>query len=148
MRARSVPYKRPYYVALFYSALFYLSCLATLSAFAGFLLNAEKFSAYLLAGCLLSSVILWFIGFLKRRHVRCALCQGTPYVDTGARYHSDASKLPVMNYGQSNLVRSLVTLRFRCMFCGTAYDFLKPSSQKHTQYYAPGSPNHKTSAKK
>ncbi|MDB4508295.1 hypothetical protein N9051_01795 [Akkermansiaceae bacterium] len=72
------------------------------------------------------TLILWFISLFKRRKARCPLCKGTSFLNTGAHVHEKATKLPLLNHGQSNMISTIFGQRFRSMYCGMPYDFLKP----------------------
>ena len=66
----------------------------------------------------------------SRRSARCPLCKGTPYLNTGALTHRNATRLFPLNHGTSALLSSLITQRFRCMYCGTRFDLLKRRSSR------------------
>ena len=125
-RARSVPYKRPFVVAIFLSVLFYLALIGALAALGAFMIQQNKTSATLLVALGGISSFLWLISFFKRRACHCPLCKGTPYLDSGAHYHTKAVRFFPLNHGTSNVVRSFVRQQFRCQFCGTPFDLLKP----------------------
>lgn len=129
-RPRSVPYKRSLIVALLWTLAFYASFFASIIITVIFVVIGTKMAANLFAGAIGLTLFLWFVSFLKRRRAHCALCQGTPYLDTGAHIHRDAQKIPLLNHGHSNVIYSTLTLHYRCMYCGTPYDFLKKSSNK------------------
>ena len=127
-RARSVPYKRPLVKALIFTTIFYASVVAMLVAVVVYMMEPESHAAMLFGGLAGLTLFTWLLSFFARRKAKCMLCQGTPYLDSGAHVHQKAWKLPVLNYGNTNVLRSLFTLHFRCMFCGTLYDYLKPVS--------------------
>lgn len=129
-RDRSVPHKRPFAIALVLAALHYLSLVATAAAMFMFILRGDGLSAKLLAGTVILSTFTWVLSFLKRRTARCPLCKGTPYLESGAETHRKATRIFPLNHGTSAIVSSLFTQRFRCMFCGTRYDLLKPSTKR------------------
>ncbi|NNC87421.1 MAG: hypothetical protein HKN82_03045 [Akkermansiaceae bacterium] len=124
-RARSVPNRRPFVGALLFSVVFYLSLVATVGSLFAVILLATKASAIAFGVCIGINVFTWLISYLKRRGASCPLCKGTPYVDTGAHKHIKAERLFPLNYGTSNLLRSLFVQRFRCPYCGTPFDMLK-----------------------
>ena len=72
--------------------------------------------------------VTWFVAFLRRRSVRCPLCKGTPLLDSRASRHVKARRLPPFNHGTTAVLGVIFTQRFRCMYCGTPYDMLKPRS--------------------
>lgn len=125
-RARSVPFPRPYIKAAFITSLFFLSVVAfvTLAVIYGSLQTAQ--SAYMVVASLLICVGFWTVSIFARRAARCPLCQGTPYFDSGAHKHEKATKLPIVNHGTSNVIRTIANQSFRCMYCGQPYDLLKP----------------------
>ena len=125
-RARSVPFKKHFVSAVFFGGLFYLLLLAALTSIAVYVKLQSKLSVMVLLGCMGLAIFVWIIGLFKRRSACCPLCKGTPYLNTGAHLHEKAYKLPVLNHGNTNMVRTIFTQRFRCMYCGTPYDFLKP----------------------
>ena len=86
-------------------------------------------AAILVISTLIATPLLWIISLLKRRSARCPLCRGTPYLDSGAHKHVKATKLPMFNFGTSNLLRTIFTHTFRCMFCGQLFDFHKKASR-------------------
>lgn len=129
-RARSVPYKKPLIVALLWTLLFYTFFMATILAMIIFIFVGTKPAAHLFAFTSVLALFLWFVSFLKRRRAHCALCQGTPFLDTGAHIHLEARKIPLLNHGHSNVISAVFTLQYRCMYCGTPYDFLKKSGNK------------------
>ena len=128
-RARSVPFKKPYILALLVSALFYLALIGTAAALFAFMAIPDKHSASLLIGFGGFSAFLWLFSFFKRRNCICPLCKGTPYVDNSALRHEKAFRFFPLNYGTSNVIRSMARQHFRCQFCGTPYDLLKPFSK-------------------
>ena len=139
-RARSVPVKGPYIVALVMSACFYLALIGTTAALFAFMVLQSKNAAVLLIAFAASSAFLWFCSFLKRRNCRCPLCKGTPLLDNSAHRHKKALRFYPLNHGTSNVVRALVRQHFRCQYCGTPFDLLKPVSRRHVREQAPAPP--------
>ena len=127
-RARSVPFKRPFLIAVAITSVYYLFTLGALTALAGFIVLRTKEAAYTLIGLVAVALLIWTISPVKRRDARCPLCKGSPYLNTGAHLHEKATKLPILNHGHSNVFRTIFAQNFRCMYCGTPYDFLKPVS--------------------
>ena len=125
-RARSVPFKKPFLIASAFGGLFYILLIAVLTSVGMYAKLQSKLSVAVLLGCLGLAIFVWIIGLFKRRSACCPLCKGTPYLNTGAHLHEKAYKLPLLNHGNTNIVRTIFTQRFRCMYCGTPYDFLKP----------------------
>lgn len=79
----------------------------------------------LITGGLIFSGVMWIIGVFKRRSAYCPLCRGTPLINSQARVHTRATRLPPFNHGFTALLSILATHRFRCMYCGTDYDLFK-----------------------
>jgi hypothetical protein len=125
-RAQSVPYKKPFIYAAFLGGACYLLILGVLTSIGVYLHQGTKLSAVFLLGILTLTIFVWIIGLIKRRSAWCPLCKGTPFLHSGANLHEKAYKLPLLNHGNTNMVRTIFTQRFRCMYCGTPYDFLKP----------------------
>ena len=136
-RARSVPYKRPYVVALVLSASFYLALIGTGAALFAFMALQSRNSASLLIGFAGFSAFLWLCSFLKRRTCHCPLCKGTPLLDNSAHRHEKAVRFFPLNYGTSNVIRALVRQHFRCQYCGTPFDLLKPIKKTQEVHVAP-----------
>jgi hypothetical protein len=129
-RDRSVPHKRPFALALLATGVHYLALLVLLGAVLLFVIRRDLPGAQVLGAAAAFCGLSWVIAFMKRRAARCPLCKGTPYLDTGARTHRKATRIPPFNHGTSAVLSSLFTQRFRCMFCGSRYDLLKPSSSR------------------
>lgn len=127
---RSVPYRRPIVSALLFCYLHYLSLVVVAAALVLVVARQDPLSAQVLAAAVLFTGLTWFIAFFKRRGARCPLCKGTPFLDSGALVSPKAARVFPLNFGQTAILSSLFSQRFRCMYCGTRYDLLKtPSSQ-------------------
>ncbi|MGJ8697247.1 MAG: hypothetical protein ACSHYF_13095 [Verrucomicrobiaceae bacterium] len=113
-------------MAATYMAILYLLLVALLTSAAVYAVVQTKASAYLLVAIMAATLLTWCASLFKRREARCPLCKGTPLLNTGAHLHEKAYKLPLLNHGNTNAVRTIFTQRLRCMYCGTPYDFLKP----------------------
>ena len=110
-------------------ALHFLCLIFTLTAAAVFFTDhSELASRFLLAG-MAASVASWLLAFIKRRGVYCPLCKGTPLVNSGARPHAKAWRIPPLNQGTSAMLSLLASQRFRCMYCGETFDLMKPSNR-------------------
>ena len=138
-RARSVPYRRTYVISVLLCALFYLSVVGALSTLVVTIRDRSLPMAGLLAFLVILSGIFWFLSFLKRRTATCPLCKGTPLLDTRALKHEKAVRFFPLNYGTTNVLRIMARLQFRCHFCGTPFDLLKPI-HGHGDHQAPGEP--------
>lgn len=132
-RDRSVPHKRPLIKMLLLVAMHYLTLVGLAAALILLALREDALSAKLVGGALGAAGISWVWCFMKRRNVRCPLCRGTPFLNTGARTHRKATRLFPLNHGSTAMLSSLFTQRFRCMYCGTRYDLLKRHSSRHSQ---------------
>ena len=125
-RARSVPFKRPFLVAAVITSIMYLMLLSTITAGVCYAILQTTKPAFVMIGFAGATLFFWFISLFKRREARCPLCKGTPYLNTGAHLHEKATKLPLLNHGNTNVISTIFGQRLRCMYCGTPYDFLKP----------------------
>lgn len=128
-RARSVPSARPFRVAVCFAALHYLGLIATATVLAGFFMQPSLTASRLLVAGLAFCAVSWLIAYFKRRAVHCPLCKGTPLVNSGALPHSRAWRLRPFNHGVSAVFSILATQKFRCMYCGSDYDLLKPRTR-------------------
>jgi hypothetical protein len=117
-RARSLPSARPFRVAVFFTSLHYLAVVATLSALGMVLTHPSQLASGFFVGGLVASAITW-------------LCRGTPLLNTGAHTHARAWRFFPLNHGTTAVVSIMCCQRFRCMYCGSDYDLLKPSSRLH-----------------
>lgn len=137
-RCRSVPYRTPYYFALFWTILHVFCVISTLMMVVLFFLNHQQangfnFKRYIIAGAI-SSLVTLIISYSRRRAARCPLCIGTPLMNTGALTHKRSTTIGPLNEGYSALVSIAFTQKFRCMYCGTRYDLLKSThKKKHRQ---------------
>jgi len=124
-RARSLPHKYYYQLSIFWMVILYLIFFCIIAAGVGFALDSRSNNAYLLIGLVFSAVPVWIIGYVVRKKATCPLCKGTPMLDSQASKHVKAFRIPPLNYGNTNIVRALITRRFRCHFCGSPFDMLK-----------------------
>ncbi|MBK1829865.1 hypothetical protein JIN77_03955 [Verrucomicrobiaceae bacterium R5-34] len=132
-RDRSVPYKKPYVLAVLATLLFYLLILAVGTAALAFALTAQEGqtrNAYLIAGLLAATAFTWLVAYLLRRRATCPLCKCTPLLDNLALKHQKARKIWPLNYGNSAVLSILCTQRMRCMYCGTPFDILKVKNKE------------------
>lgn len=125
-RARSLPNSRPFRVAVFFACIHYLGVIACATAFGAFLAKPGMAASRILVVGIAFSAISWLISFFKRRSVFCPLCKGTPLINSGARTHSRARRLLPLNHGTTAMLSILATQKFRCMYCGSDFDLLKP----------------------
>lgn len=128
-RARSLPSARPFRVAVFFSALQYLGLIVIVTALACFIAGTSRGASRILLGGMAFSAISWFIAFFKRRATHCPLCKGTPLMNSGARTHLRAFRVFPFSHGITATLSILATQRFRCMYCGSDFDLLKPPTR-------------------
>ena len=127
-RARSVPYKKKFIVAVLFTLVFYLSIAALITAVVVFFYadpGLKKRSAEILIACLVACIISWLISYMRRRSTLCPLCRSTPYLDNLARKHGKAYRITPLNHGTTVILTTTFFQRWRCMYCGTTFDLLK-----------------------
>src|SRR5690606_37577038 len=127
---RFLPYRWSYMVAIVLTVLHYLCLVALLSIMAAFAIRPHESLVVPIVVALVVCLGTWFVAFLRRRMVRCPLCKGTPLLDSKAATHVKARRLRPLNHGTTAVFGILFTQRFQCMYCGTPYDLLKPSSSR------------------
>lgn len=128
-RARSLPSAGPFRVAVFLFALHYLGLVATLTALVAFVREPSQLASHILLGGMAFSAITWFVAYFKRRSTYCPLCKGTPLVNSGAHTHVRAKRIFPFNHGITATLSILISQKFRCMYCGSDYDLLKPPTR-------------------
>lgn len=133
-RARSLPTAKPFRIAVFFSALFFLGLIASITAGYCVIRDPNQFSVRVLVAAMGFSVVAWLISFIKRRSTFCPLCKGTPLLNSGARAHQKAWRLYPLNHGTTATLSILACQKFRCMYCGSDYDLLKSSSRLHGEF--------------
>lgn len=137
-RYRSVPYRRAFYAATFWTIMHLFCVFSTLATIVMFFLyhksaNFGSFRKVIIAGAI-SSIVTMIIAYAKRRAARCPLCIGTPLLNTGALAHKRSFALKPLNEGYTAVLSIACTQKFRCMYCGTRYDLLKVGrSQRNHQ---------------
>jgi len=125
---------------MFWSAVHYLCLCAWITCMVMFIINPkEPLASYFLIGSMVASVLTWIWAFFKRRAARCPLCKGTPLLNSGALPHGRAVRVPPFNYGVTATLSLLCTQEFRCMYCGSLYDLLKPPPSTKPPAPAPDS---------
>ncbi len=127
---RSLPHRRPYHIAVFFTVLHYLCVVAFLSILGVFASRPSEAMLRPVLGMLVLCLATWFVAFLRRRKVRCPLCKGTPLLDSRAVAHPAARRWKPLNYGNTAVLGVLFTHRFRCMYCGTSFDLLKSAGSR------------------
>ncbi|MBT8045349.1 MAG: hypothetical protein KJO79_10400, partial [Verrucomicrobiae bacterium] len=101
-RARSVPYKRPFVVAVLAAVIFYLAVICFLTSVVTFFLapmELKRGAAYTLVAMLPICAFFWVIAYFKRRKATCPLCKCTPFLDNLAHKHVKSFRVKPFNYG-------------------------------------------------
>jgi hypothetical protein len=130
IRARSLPYGKPFWLAVFFFVLFLLCLSATVAAIAITLIDTDPLAPSIMIVGLALCGLTWIIAYVKRRSAHCPLCKGTPLINSGALPHVRAWRMALFNHGVSAILSILATQRFRCMYCGSDFDLLKTKSKK------------------
>lgn len=125
-RARSLPFRGPFILAGFLSAIHYLSIVAWLTCLVMFAFQRNELVSKMVGGTMFLVIGTWFLAFIKRRSARCPLCKGTPLLNSGALPHGKAFRIPPLNHGTTATLSLICTQEYRCMYCGNLYDLLKP----------------------
>lgn len=63
--------------------------------------------------------------FILSSRLHCGLCHGTVLSEKKCRKHVDAVRIRPLSYRATAAVSALITLSFRCMYCGTPYRLWK-----------------------
>ncbi|MGJ8644308.1 MAG: hypothetical protein ACSHX9_12940 [Luteolibacter sp.] len=134
-RARSVPHRGVFTNTVVFSVIHYLGIIASLTTFVVYFIQPSNLATKVLTACLIFSGISWFIAFLKRRQTHCPLCKGTPLINTGALPHQKAVKWFPFNHGVTSTLSIILLQKFRCMYCGTFFDMLKPQANRQSNKY-------------
>ena len=129
LRARSLPSARPFRMAVFFTSVHYLGLVVSVTALACVLLEPGQLAVRVLLVAMAFSAGSWLVAFFKRRSTFCPLCKGTPLINSGARVHTRAWRLYPLNHGVTAVLSIMATQRFRCMYCGSDYDLLKPPTR-------------------
>ncbi|MCP5537803.1 MAG: hypothetical protein H7A51_16405 [Akkermansiaceae bacterium] len=127
-RSRSIPYKRPFVVAVLATLLFYLGLIAFCTSVVTFFLapiELRRGAAYTLVTLLPICGFLWTVAYFKRRKATCPLCKCTPFLDNLAHKHQKSFRVRPLNYGTTAVLNVMISQRWRCMYCGTPFDILK-----------------------
>jgi len=131
-RYRSLPSAYHYRFAIFLCAIHYLCVMAMITTAVLLVLRPDQRASELLIATAACTIVSWFVALLKRRSTLCPLCKGTPLLESGAHYHHSARRLPPFSHATSTILSLLFLQRFRCMYCGSDYDLLKPPARKST----------------
>jgi hypothetical protein len=116
-------------MAVFFASLHFLGLIAAATALVSVLAHPSQLGMRILLASLGFSGVSWLMSYFKRRGVHCPLCKGTPLVNSGALPHVRASRIPPFNHGISAVLTILASQKFRCMYCGSDYDLLKPRTR-------------------
>jgi uncharacterized membrane protein (UPF0136 family) len=116
-------------MAVFFCALHFLGLIVTVTTLVGFILQPSMLASRLLVAGIVFSALSWLIAYFKRRGVHCPLCKGTPLINSGALPHTRARRIGPFNHGVSAVISIMATQKFRCMYCGSDYDLLKPRNR-------------------
>lgn len=65
------------------------------------------------------------LAFALSRHLHCPLCHGTVLSEKRCRKHARAARLPPLSFRATAALSALLTLAFRCMYCGTRFRLTK-----------------------
>lgn len=136
-RSRSIPYKRPFVVAVLATLIYYLSLIAFITSAVTFFVapvELKRGAAYTLVALLPLCAFFWVVAYFKRRKANCPLCKCTPFLDNLAHKHQKSFRVKPFNYGTTAILNVVVSQRWRCMYCGTPFDILK--SKKGHNYVA------------
>jgi hypothetical protein len=131
-KARSLRHPRSFFLAIFFTAIHYLSLIACITCLVFFVREPHFGTAGILGGSVGLAILTWIIAYYKRRAALCPLCKGTPLLNSGAIPHPAATRLRPFNHGVSSVLSCLFTHHFRCMYCGSWYDLLRqPRDHRH-----------------
>jgi len=99
-----------------------------------FLVEQTPLARNLLIGSAVFYLFSGLVSFLNRRKVICPLCKGTPLLSTRAHVHAKAFRIFPLDHGTTATLALIFTQTFRCMFCGSRFDLLKPKPGKHEHH--------------
>lgn len=130
VHARSLNSSRPFNVAAVFSVLHYMGIAVTITALVLIFTDPTPRSRDIFIGGIVFTLVSGLTAFFKRRCAHCPLCKGTPMINSGARAHSRATRFFPFNHGTTATLSIITTQSFRCMYCGSDFDMLKPSSRR------------------
>lgn len=128
-RARPLPFQRHFLRSIYYSAVVFILATTAATMVYCYCQSPSPEGVKPIVAVMVLTFVCWLVGFFNRKKASCPLCKGTPLLDTGASPHQKAVRIFPLNCGTTNLLRSFFTRRFRCQFCGTPFDYLKPSGR-------------------
>lgn len=141
-RLRSVPYRTPFVWAQILAFANWLAGVAVLTCIPIILLEPIPRTTRILVVCMAAYAITALISFLNRRRVLCPLCKGTPLAGSRAHIHPKATRIFPLDYVTSALLSLIFTQTFRCMYCSSRFDLLKPPAQPRKHGETDGQPEH------
>ena len=116
-------------MAVLLSAAHYLGLIVAATALVWLLLHSGALASRILLGGLIFSGFAWLAAFFKRRSTLCPLCKGTPLLNGGALPHVRAWRIWPFNHGTTATLSIIACQKFRCMYCGSDFDLLKPRTK-------------------
>lgn len=128
-RARSLPAARPFRTAVFITTIYFFGLIVTGTAFVGVIIHRSETAGKILLYGAIFSAVAWFVAFFKRRSALCPLCKGTPLLNSRAFTHTRAWRMWPCNHGTTAILSIMATQKFRCMYCGSDFDLLKPRNR-------------------
>ncbi len=75
--------------------------------------------------CVAAFVLLRLAAAWHTRKLTCGLCHGTILHEKRCLKHERAEKWPLLGYRFTAVLRTILTLGFTCMYCGTTYRLRK-----------------------
>lgn len=126
-RTKSLPSCRRFYTAVICSIINIATLAVTVTALVQLLSAPSPLKLIITLGALAGSLATWLLAHLQRKNALCPLCKGTPLANTGALPQRSAQRLRPLNEGSTAVLSIIATQRFRCMYCSSNFDLLKPS---------------------
>ncbi|WAC18753.1 hypothetical protein OVA24_16105 [Luteolibacter sp. SL250] len=141
VRLRSVQYRKPYAWAEILIVLNWLAAVAVLTCLPIVLLEPTHRTIRIMIVCVGVYVFTSLISFLHRRSVLCPLCKGTPLASSRAHVHPKATRIFPLDHATSAAFSLVFTQTFRCMYCASRFDLLKPRALPQSPGEADGLPD-------
>jgi len=108
----------------------WLAAVAVLTCVPIVLLGPTHRAIRILIICLAVYGFTSLISFLTRRSLLCPLCKGTPLAASRAHVHPKATRIFPLDHATSAVFSLIFTQTFRCMYCGSRFDLLKPRTSQ------------------
>lgn len=121
-----MPFRAPFVWAQIVVFLNWLAGVAVLTCIPILLMEPTPRSTKILIGSVAAYAITTLISFLNRRKVLCPLCKGTPLAGSRAHVHPKATRIFPLDHATSAVFSLIFTQTFRCMYCASRFDLLKP----------------------